>query len=214
MTFPAAATTLPAAADSLEKGDRKVAAVAGGGPVPPAWDADAEDRIFTLLFDIFRHKRHHPAELPPVKPTVAEITSDPGNLTFCFPTHDPDYRTCSYQEILDCTETVPELEPLHRLAMVLHNQYPWDLSRTRLEEVGKIGEDDFVVAFVPRNPVLEFIQRVKAGHPRAHGPRPPPRRERPSSRSRRSSSVSSSRSCPASSRWPSSRVSTSARMKT
>ena len=184
-----------------EQGERKVAAVAAAWTaLPPAWDADAEDRIFTLLFEIFRHKRHHAAELLPVKPTVAEILSDPENLTFCFPTHDPDYPTRSYQEILDCTETVPELEPLHRLALVLHNQYPWDLARTRLEEVGKIGDDDFVVAFVPRNhEVFEFIRRVKAGQvPSAHGPRPPPRRERPSSRSRRSSSVSSSRSCPAS----------------
>ena len=42
-------------------------------------------------------------------------------------------------------------EPLHRLAMVLHNRFPWDLARTRLVEVGSIGDDDFVVAFVPRN---------------------------------------------------------------
>ena len=160
-----------------EQGERKVAAVAAAWTeLPPAWDADAEDRIFTLLFDIFRHKRHHATELPPVKPTVAEITSDPENLTFCFPTHDPDYPTRSYQEILDCTETVPELEPLHRLAMVLHNQYPWDLARTRLEEVGKIGDDDFVVAFVPRNhEVLEFIRSVKAGRPAR--PRPVPAAE-------------------------------------
>ena len=158
-----------------EQGERKVAAVAGAWiELPPEWDADAEDRIFTLLFDIFRHKRHHATELPPVKPTVAEITSDPENLTFCFPTHDPDYPTRSYQEILDCTETVPELEPLHRLAMVLHNQYPWDLARTRLKEVGKIGDDDFVVAFVPRNhEVLEFIRRVKAGRPARPRPAPP-----------------------------------------
>jgi 3-oxoacyl-[acyl-carrier-protein] synthase-3 len=160
-----------------EQGERKVAAVAAAWTeLPPASDADAEDRIFTLLFDIFRHKRHHATELPPVKPTVAEITSDPGNLTFCFPTHDPDYPTRSYQEILDCSETVPELEPLHRLAMVLHNQYPWDLARTRLKEVGKIGDDDFVVAFVPRNhEVLEFIRRVKAGRPAR--PRPAPATE-------------------------------------
>ena len=111
------------------QGERKVAAVAAAWTeLPTTWDAEAEDRIFTILFDIFRHKRHHAAELPPVKPTVAEITSDPENLTFCFPTHDPDHPTRSYQEILDCTETVPELEPLHRLAMVLHNQYPWDLA--------------------------------------------------------------------------------------
>jgi 3-oxoacyl-[acyl-carrier-protein] synthase III len=158
-----------------EQGEQKVAAVAGAWTeLPAAWDADAEDRIFTLLFDIFRHKRHHAAELPPMKPTVAEITSNPENLTFCFPTHDPDYPTRSYQEILDCTETVPELEPLHRLAMVLHNQYPWDLARTQLAEVGKIGEDDFVVAFVPRNhEVLEFIRRVKAGRPERRRPVPP-----------------------------------------
>ena len=158
-----------------EQGERKVAAVAAAWiALPSTWDADAEDRIFTLLFDIFRHKRHHATELPPVKPTVAEITSNPENLTFCFPTHDPDYPTRSYQEILDCTETVPELEPLHRLAMVLHNQYPWDLARTRLVEVGKIGEDDFVVAFVPRNhEVLEFIRRVKAGRPARPRPAPP-----------------------------------------
>jgi 3-oxoacyl-[acyl-carrier-protein] synthase-3 len=158
-----------------EQGERKVAAVAAvWTELPATWDADAEDRIFTILFDIFRHKRHHAAELPPVKATVAEITSNPENLTFCFPTHDPDYPTHSYQEILDCTEAVPELEPLHRLAMVLHNQYPWDLAGTRLVEVGKIGDDDFVVAFVPRNlEVLEFIRRVKAGRPARPRPAPP-----------------------------------------
>ena len=158
-----------------EQGERKVAAVAAAWTeLPATWDAGAEDRIFTILFDIFRHKRHHAAELPPVKPTVAEITSNPENLTFCFPVHDPDYPTHSYQEILDCTEAVPELEPLHRLAMVLHNQYPWDLAGTRLVEVGKIGDDDFVVAFVPRNlEVLEFIRRVKAGRPARPRPVPP-----------------------------------------
>ena len=164
-----------------EQGERKVAAVAAAWTeLPPTWDADAEDRIFTALFDIFRHKRHHAAELPPVKPTVAEIMSNPENLTFCFPTHDPDYPTRSYQEILDCSETVPELEPLHRLAMVLHNQYPWDLARTRLAEVGKITDDDFVVAFVPRNhEVLEFIQRVKAGRPARQRPAPPAQAREP-----------------------------------
>ncbi|MDQ6729522.1 MAG: ketoacyl-ACP synthase III [Actinomycetota bacterium] len=158
-----------------QEGERKVGAVAEAWTeLPPTWDADAEDRIFTLLFDIFRHKRHHAAELPPVKPTVAEITSNPKNLTFCFPAHDPDYPNRSYQEILDCAETVPELEPLHRLAMVLHNQYPWDLARTRLVEVGNIDDDDFVVAFVPRNrEVLEFIGRVKAGRPARPRPAPP-----------------------------------------
>jgi 3-oxoacyl-[acyl-carrier-protein] synthase-3 len=158
-----------------EEGERKVAAVEEAWTeLPATWDAEAEDGIFGSLFGIFRHKRHHAAELPPVKPTVAEITSDPASLTFCLPDHDPDYPTHSYQEILDCSESVPELEPLHRLAMVLHNQYPWDLAKARLEEVGKIGDDDFVVAFVPRNhDVLEFIRRVRAGRPARARPAPP-----------------------------------------
>ena len=157
-----------------EEGERKIAAVAAAwSDLSPTWDADAEDRIFANMFDVFRHKRHHAAELPPLKPTVAEITSNPENLTFSFPAHDPDYATHGYQEIIDCTEAVPELEPLHRLAMVVHNQYPWDLASTRLAEVGEIADDDFVVAFVPRShEVLEFIRRVKAE--RAARPRPAP----------------------------------------
>ncbi|MEO8691013.1 MAG: 3-oxoacyl-[acyl-carrier-protein] synthase III C-terminal domain-containing protein, partial [Solirubrobacteraceae bacterium] len=158
-----------------EEGERKVAAVAAAwDALPPTWDAEAEDGIFARLFEIFRHKRHHAAELPPIKPTVAEITSDPSSLTFCLASHDPDHPTFSYAEILDCSEAVPELEPLHRLAMVLHNQYPWDLAASRLEQVGNLGDDDFVVAFVPRShEVLEFIERVRAGVPARPRPAPP-----------------------------------------
>ena len=100
-----------------EHGDRTAPAVAGGwSALPASWDAGAEDRIFTILLDIFRHKRHHAAELPPVKPTVAEITSHPEVPHLLLPAHDPDHPTRSYQEILDCTDAVPELEALHRLA--------------------------------------------------------------------------------------------------
>ena len=61
-----------------EQGERKVAAVeTAWGELPATWDAEAEDGIFSSLFEIFRHKRHHATELPPIKPTVAEITSDP-----------------------------------------------------------------------------------------------------------------------------------------
>jgi 3-oxoacyl-[acyl-carrier-protein] synthase III len=164
-----------------EEGDRKVAAVATAWKsLPPTWDAEAEDGIFTSLFEIFRHKRHHATELPPLKPTVAEITSDPRNLTFCLPRHDPDHPTFRYEEILDCSEAVAELEPLHRLAMVLYNQYPWDLAGSRLEQVGNLGDDDFVVAFVPRNhEVLEFIRRVRAGAPARPRPAPPSEARKP-----------------------------------
>ena len=49
-----------------------------------------------------------------------------------------------------------------RWAMVLHNQYPWDRSRTELRGAAEIGDDDFVVAFHPRNrDVMAFIERVR-----------------------------------------------------
>ena len=136
--------------------------------------------------DLREPVRHLPPQAPPRGRAPAGEAdrggdaSDPENLTFCFPAHDPDHPTHSYQEILDCSEAVPELEPLHRLAMVLHNQYPWDLAQTRLEEVGKIGDDDFVVAFVPRNhEVLEFIRRVKAERPARPRPEPPAEAKEP-----------------------------------
>jgi 3-oxoacyl-(acyl-carrier-protein) synthase III len=149
-----------------EEGDRKVAAVEGVyRGLAHRWGsehAEAEDRIFRILFDVFRYRRHHATELPAVKATVAEILADPSNRTFHLPAHDPDYPTYSYGEVADCAEDVAELEALLRQAMVLHNQYPWDRAKTRLSAVGELGDDDFVVCFHPRNrEVAEFILRVK-----------------------------------------------------
>jgi 3-oxoacyl-(acyl-carrier-protein) synthase III len=145
--------------------DRKVAAVEDGyRALPATWDADAEDRVFNILFDVFQHREHDATDLPAIKPTVSEILRDPRNLTFQLATHDPDYAIFSYDDIINCTEPIPELEALHRRAMVAHNQYPWNLSRTRLSEVGKMSDDDFVVLFCPRDEeVLQFIRRVKSG---------------------------------------------------
>ncbi len=146
-----------------EDGKRKVAAVERAyAELPATWDADVEDEVFDLLFDVFRHKLHHATELPAIKPTVAEFLDQPDALTFVTPDHDPDYPTFGVEAILDADETVPELEALVRWAMVLHNQYPWDRSRTELRRAGDIGPDDFVVAFHPRNPeVMAFIERVR-----------------------------------------------------
>ena len=155
-----------------EEGERKVLAVATAYDALEAGpDPEAEERIFRMLFDIFAHRRHHATELPAIKPTVAEILDDPGALTFCLPDHDPDYPVFGFEAVRDCREDVPELESLHRLAMVLHDQYPWDRPRTTLKEVGALEDDDFVVVFAPRNAeVLDFIRRVKAG--RRARPRP------------------------------------------
>ena len=150
-----------------EDSERKVAAVESAfRALPATWDADTENRVFDLLFDVFRTKLHHAAELPAIKPTVAEFLAQPGALTFVMPGHDPDYPVFTTEDILDANEDVPELEALMRWAMVLHNQYPWERSRTELRGAEQIGDDDFVVAFHPRNrDVMAFIERVK--RPRA-----------------------------------------------
>jgi 3-oxoacyl-(acyl-carrier-protein) synthase III len=121
-----------------------------------------------LLFDLFRTKLYHATELPPIKPTVAEFLNQPDALTFVMPDYDPDYPVFTTEQVLDAHEDVPELEALMRWAMMLHNQYPWDRSRTELRAPGEIGDDDFVVAFHPRTrDVMAFIERVKrsAEHP-------------------------------------------------
>jgi 3-oxoacyl-(acyl-carrier-protein) synthase III len=147
-----------------EDSERKVAAVEGAfRGLPATWDEDTEEKLFGLLFDLFRNKLHHATELPPIKPTVAEFLDSPDALTFVMPEHDPDYPVFRTEEILDADERVPELEALMRWSMVLHNQYPWDRSRTELGGPAEIGGDDFVVALHPRNrDVMAFIDRVKS----------------------------------------------------
>ena len=146
-----------------EDSERKVAAVEQAfRALPATWDGDTENKVFDLLFDLFRTKLHHASELPAIKPTVAEFLDSPGALTFVMPDYDPDYRVFTLEDILDADESVPELEALMRWAMVLHNQYPWDRSHTELRGAAEIGDDDFVVAFHPRNrDVMAFIERVK-----------------------------------------------------
>jgi 3-oxoacyl-[acyl-carrier-protein] synthase-3 len=147
-----------------QDGDRKVAAVAGAyEALAPTWNREAEDRIFGTLFDVFGHRKHHGSDLPAIKPTVAEILSDPTNLTFRLPRYDPDFPMFDYTDIIDCAEEVPELEALSRWSKVLHNQYPWDRSQAELVEVGQLRDDDFVVVLHPRDQeVRHFLRRVQA----------------------------------------------------
>ena len=150
-----------------EDGETKVAAVQTAYPTLPAqWDAEVEDRIFETIFDVFANRKHHAATLPALKPTVAQFLETPGNLTFRLPHYDPDYPVHDYTEILDCNEDVPELEALHRWAMVLHNQYPWERSQVELAEAGQLRDDDYVVAFHPRDKaVRDFLRRLDSGVP-------------------------------------------------
>ena len=148
-----------------EDGDRKVAAVQGAyQALPPTWDREVEDRIFGILFDVFGHRKHHATDLPTIKPTVAEILSDPTNLTFRLPSYDADFPVYGFTDIVDCAEEVAELEALNRWAMVLHNQYPWDRSLAELVEVGQLRDDDYVVVLHPRDQeVRHFLRRLDAG---------------------------------------------------
>ena len=148
-----------------EDSERKVAAVERAYETLPArWDEEAEGRLFGMLFDVFSTRRHHGAELAAVKSTVREALQDPSNLTYRMRSYDPDYPTYTFDDIADCAEDVPELEALHRWAMVLHNQYPWDRSQVELAQVGDLDDDDYVVAFHPRSAeVARFLSRVRGG---------------------------------------------------
>ena len=77
----------------------------------------------------------------------------------------PTSRSTASTDIIDCAEDVAELEALHRWAMVLHNQYPWDRAQAELVEVGELDDDDYVVVFAPARPARsrEFLRRVEAG---------------------------------------------------
>jgi 3-oxoacyl-[acyl-carrier-protein] synthase-3 len=130
----------------------------------PSWDEGAEDKIFRVLLDVFRHKKGAGAELSAIKPTVSEILANPKNLTYHLLAWDPDYPGYSWEDIVEYWHRVPELEALMRQTMVLHNEFRWDRAKMRVIEVGKLHDDDFVVVYRPRNEeVLQFIRRVKGG---------------------------------------------------
>jgi 3-oxoacyl-[acyl-carrier-protein] synthase III len=155
---------------------------AGYRALTPSFDEGTEDKISRILLDIFRHKKGAGAELPPIKPTVGEILSNPKNLTYHLLAYNPDYPGYGWDDIIEYTHRVPEVEALMRQAMVLHNQYRWDRSKTRVIEVGKLHDDDYVVVFQPRSTdVLQFIRRVKGGQ-RSRPRRPAPLESRPPAR--------------------------------
>jgi len=161
------------------EGAEQAAAIESGyRNLVPTWDEGTENKIFRILFDVFRHKKGAGAELSPIKPTVAEILANPGNLTYHLLAWDPDYPGYSWDDVVEYWHHVPELEALMRQTMVLHNEYRWDRGKMRVIEVGKLHDDDFVVAYRPRNDdVGQFIRRVK-GARRLRPVRPKPAESR------------------------------------
>jgi 3-oxoacyl-[acyl-carrier-protein] synthase III len=135
---------------------------AGYRALPPSWDEELEDRSFAILINVYKNALSAGGELRPVRQTVAEALADPANRTRHLLVYDPDYLRYSFDDVVDCLHPVPELEALMRQCMILHNQYPWDPSISKRTELGQLKDDDYVVAFHPRNEdVLRFIQRVK-----------------------------------------------------
>jgi len=153
------------------------AAEAGYQALPAPWDEEWEDRCFGMLLHVFRNKISAGGELRPIRPTVAEALTNPGNRTRQLVTYDPDFLRYSYDDVIDCLHSVPELEALMRQCMILHNQYPWDPATSTQTEIGNLKDDDYVVAFCPRTPeVFHFIQRVKKEESREARVRQQPRR--------------------------------------
>ncbi len=147
--------------------EHSVAVIDGGyRALPPGADAATEQKIFDLIFGVFTHLRHDAVELPAIKPTVTEFLANGRQRTFAVSGYQPDWYLYSRDEIIDASSAIPELEPLLRWAMVLHNQYPWAGKNTRIAAAGEIGDDDFVVLFYPRDQeVLDFIRRAKPRRP-------------------------------------------------
>ena len=84
-----------------EDSERKVAAVEHAfRELPATWDAEAETRVFDLMFDLFRNKLYHATELLPIKPTVAEFLGQPDALTWVMPEYDPDYPVFRTEDIV------------------------------------------------------------------------------------------------------------------
>ena len=166
-----------------------------------------------------RHKKFHATELPAVKPTVAEILADPANLTYSTGLVRPRLSGLRLPARSSTPhEEVAELEALHRWSMVLHNQYPWDRTQTRLTPVGELRDDDYVVVFAPAQPRRPGLHPTRDGRRRRRSRRaaasPPPHEVAGPAPgpavSRRCGCASASRCCPGSRRWPRSRASSCA----
>ena len=148
---------------------------AGYQDLPASWDEELEDRSFAILLNVYKNSLSSGGELRPIRPTVAEALADPVNRTRHLQVYDPDYLRYTFDDVVDCLHPVSELEAMMRQCMILHNQYPWAPSISTQTEIGKLKDDDYVVAFHPRNEeVLRFIQRVKRDE--SWGPRIRPNR--------------------------------------
>lgn len=154
-------------ATPIDPGPAAAVIEAGYRALPPAWDAGTEQTIFGLLLDIFRNQRG--TELAgPLAPTVAKAGADPAVLVYEIVGYDPDYPVYHYDDVVGYRHDVPELEALMRHAMVLHNEFPWNLEATRRTAIRELRADDIVLLLRPRTvEVSRFLHRAQATPARA-----------------------------------------------
>ena len=79
--------------------EQKIAAVETAyTQLPERWDGEVEDELFGMLFDLFRHKRHHASGLDAMKPTVAEALAAVSQRTIHVATYDPHYPRFRFEQ--------------------------------------------------------------------------------------------------------------------
>lgn len=127
---------------------------------PAGADRIVENKVFEILLAAYRASGV--AGVVPTHRSAGEQAAEPGGLACQLVAYDPDYPRYTYDDIVDYSHHVPELEALMRHAMVLHNEFPWDPEAVRITPVDQLRADDIVVVFHPKgDSAREFLRRAK-----------------------------------------------------
>lgn len=157
----------------------KVASVAKAFADAPATRNPAiEERIFAILFDLYRNRLQDAEPLDPIPAAATQVLSEENTLVECIADSEVRVHAFGYRDIADCIARPVELEPLLRLAMVLHNLRPWDRSAARLVPSHQVEPDDLLVVLRPRgNDVVRMLDRLSRDdrRPPPYSPRLPSR---------------------------------------
>ena len=117
----------------------------------PAWDEDTENFLFEHLITLFTHKPSYLEDPTPLKPTIRETMSNPESWVLVVEDHDLDRQRFASQDFSYTKHPVEELQWLLHQAMVLSNQFPWMITKSRLRRAKYICPDDHVVLYYSRN---------------------------------------------------------------
>ena len=203
-----------------EDGERKVAAVGaaydaprrrsdrgGRGPHLPRCSSTSSPTAGTT-------RRSCPA----IKPTVAEMLADAGALTCCLSPTTPTSRSSATRRSATAARRSPSSRRCIAWRWCSTTSIRGTARRRGCRRSATLDDDEFVVVFAPRNRDVERVhpprparrRRARARAPRRRRAARRRRRPYPPVRGRRAVRGASR----GSSRWPSSRASTSARTRT